>query len=158
MRVAESRAVLTAIARGNRKTMPRNNIALPPAASSGPRATLLDTFTVPELRRRMVILMLCWFIVSLAYYGVNLALEDLPGSLYLNFFLIAAVELPSYFATIAVRTFFLSVCLSVPVPFPSSKTVAFVHDFQTRNLFITCHVDCHCFKFVLSCHIKLPRS
>jgi hypothetical protein len=102
MRVAESRAVLQAIADGNGKKMPPNKLALPPA-TTGPPATLVDTFRVPELRRRMLILMFCWFVVSLAYYGVSLALEDLPGSLYLNFFLIAVVEFPSYFVAIAVR-------------------------------------------------------
>ena len=102
MRVEESTAVLKAIAAGNGKTMPRSKLALPRATSGHP-ATVLDTFKVPELRKRMVILMFCWFVASMAYYGVSLALEDLPGSLYFNFFLIAVVEFPSYFCTIAVR-------------------------------------------------------
>lgn len=102
MRVAESTAVLKAIAKGNGTQMPRNRLALP-RVTAGPPATVLDTFKVRELRGRMLILMFCWFVASMAYYGVSLALEDLPGSLYRNFFLIAVVEFPSYFCTIAVR-------------------------------------------------------
>jgi hypothetical protein len=101
-RVAESSAVLKSIAEGNGKSMPRASLSLPcaPSASS---TTLLDTFRVKELRGRMVILMFGWFVASMTYYGVSLALDDLPGSLYLNFFLTSVVEFPCYLASIAVR-------------------------------------------------------
>eukprot|EP00892_Ulva_mutabilis_P005097 jgi/Ulvmu1/295/UM001_0299.1 len=99
-RHAESTAVLTEIAARNGTSMPDTPLAMP-AATAGPPATLLDTFRARELRRRMCIMMACWFIVSLAYYGVSLALEALEGSLYLNFFLISLIEYPSYFVTIA---------------------------------------------------------
>lgn len=101
-RHSESTAVLAQIAHHNGTRMPDAPIAGPPAAS-GPPATLLDTFRAPELRRRMFVMMFCWFVVSLAYYGVSLALEALEGSLYVNFFLISLIEYPSYFVTIAVR-------------------------------------------------------
>lgn len=93
--------MLSQIARHNGTQMPNTPLAAPPAAT-GPPATLLDTFRAPELRRRMSVMMVCWFVVSLAYYGVSLALEALDGSLYLNFFLISLIEYPSYFVTIAV--------------------------------------------------------
>lgn len=109
MRVEESTAVLKAIAAGNGKTMPRRRLTLP-RATTGPPATVLDTFKVRELRKRMVILMFCWFVASMSYYGVSLALEDLPGSLYTNFFLIAVVEFPSYFFTIMVRVSHPGLC------------------------------------------------
>lgn len=93
--------MLSRIAHHNGTRMPDTPLAVP-ASATGPSATLLDTFRSPELRRRMCVMMVCWFIVSLAYYGVSLALESLEGSLFVNFFLISLIEFPSYFVTIAV--------------------------------------------------------
>jgi MFS transporter, OCT family, solute carrier family 22 (organic cation transporter), member 4/5 len=101
-RAVDGSRVLEGIAVGNRKEMPQRPLSVP--TSDGPRATIWDTFRFPELRRRQIVMMFCWCVVSLAYYGVSLALEDLGGSLSLNFFFVSLIELPSYTATIAVRT------------------------------------------------------
>jgi hypothetical protein len=104
--VEESTKILEAIAAGNGKTLPIEELSLLEAPSLQ-ATTLLDTFRVKKLRGRMMILMLSWFVASMAYYGVSLALDDLPGSLYLNFFLTSVVELPCYLACIAVRSFLM---------------------------------------------------
>ena len=106
-RVAESTAILQDMADGNRTRMPGRPLMAPTApsgvGSTGGQATLLDTFRVPELRRRQLVMMTAWAVVSMAYYGVSLGLDELGGSLFLNFFLAALIEFPAYFSVMMVR-------------------------------------------------------
>lgn len=99
-RGGESSAVLAKMAAGNGTLMPPQPLLVPP-----PRAesTLWDTFRVRELRRRQCVMMTCWCVVSLAYYGVSLALDSLGGDLYLKFFFVALIEFPAYFFAMMVR-------------------------------------------------------
>ena len=92
--------MLAKMAAGNGSRMPpRPLLAPPPRAES----TLWDTFRVRELRRRQCVMMTCWCVVSLAYYGVSLALDSLGGDLYLKFFFVALIEFPAYFFAMMVR-------------------------------------------------------
>lgn len=82
------------MAAGNGRTMPSQPLIAPVTHST---ATLWDTFRNPELRKRQLVMMTSWCVVSLAYYGVALALDTLEGSLYVKFFFIALIEFPAYF-------------------------------------------------------------
>jgi hypothetical protein len=101
-RTRDATAVLREMADGNGTAMPRRPL-LASAAPAGPQATPMDALRVPELRRRMLVMMTCWAVVSLAYYGVSLGLDDLGGSLYVKFFLAALIEFPAYLSVMAVR-------------------------------------------------------
>jgi hypothetical protein len=104
-----SAAALKAMADGNGTRMPNRPLLVP--RNDGPKSTLWDTFRLPELRRRQMVMMTCWCVVSLAYYGVSLALDSLGGSLYVKFFVVSLFEFPSYFAAMMVRpTFCLIDC------------------------------------------------
>ncbi|ELU05582.1 hypothetical protein CAPTEDRAFT_153730 [Capitella teleta] len=56
----------------------------------------LDLFRTPNLRKKTCIIWLQWFTISLVYYGLSLNVGRLPGSVYLNSFLLSGVELPGY--------------------------------------------------------------
>ncbi|CAE1142061.1 SLC22A4_5 [Acanthosepion pharaonis] len=53
-------------------------------------------FTIPKLRKRTLILMFNWFVVSFVYYGMVLHTGHLSGNIFLNFFFGALVEIPAY--------------------------------------------------------------
>ncbi|ELU10457.1 hypothetical protein CAPTEDRAFT_117682, partial [Capitella teleta] len=61
------------------------------------RGNYLDLFRTPSMRKRNLIILLEWqvFTLSLIYYGLSLNTGRLPGSVYLNSFLMSAVEFPA---------------------------------------------------------------
>ncbi|KXZ46396.1 hypothetical protein GPECTOR_44g71 [Gonium pectorale] len=73
-----------------------------PEASPLPAASLLTALAHPVTRRLLLSTCLVLFAVSVAYFGVTLALGSLVGgSLHANFALTAAAELPGYLALAA---------------------------------------------------------
>ncbi|RUS86172.1 hypothetical protein EGW08_006066 [Elysia chlorotica] len=52
--------------------------------------------THPVLLARSLIVFFNWLVASMVYYGLSLNAEALSGDIYLNFFLLAVVELASY--------------------------------------------------------------
>lgn len=134
--VRKSTAVMKAIAAGNGKSMSQRPLAA--TAPSGPKATLSDTFRVPMLRRRMCVMMTAWCFVSLGYYGVALALDSLPGSLYVKFFFIALIEFPSYFTAMKVR-------MTLPWVLSRSTVHVKLHGgliSSSRATFLPSHAEC----------------
>ncbi|ELT90485.1 hypothetical protein CAPTEDRAFT_108874 [Capitella teleta] len=59
------------------------------------RGNYFDLFKTPNMRKRNMIILLEWFTLSLIYYGLSLNTGRLPGSVYLNSFLMSAVEVPA---------------------------------------------------------------
>ena len=57
---------------------------------------VLSLFTAsPQLRRRTLVMLCCWFTASFTYYGLSLNAGNMHGSLHFNFALSCAVEVPA---------------------------------------------------------------
>ncbi|CAG9858859.1 unnamed protein product [Phyllotreta striolata] len=59
-------------------------------------AGAFDLFKSPNLRNKTLNVMLGWFANSIVYYGLALGTNSLEGNPYVNMFVMAAVEIPSY--------------------------------------------------------------
>ncbi|KAG2484375.1 hypothetical protein HYH03_016791 [Edaphochlamys debaryana] len=71
--------------------------AEPPPQAPAP-LTLRQAAAHPLVRRYYLLLSLALCTLALSYYGVGFALQYIPGSIYLSFFLIALAELPASLA------------------------------------------------------------
>ncbi|XP_031557646.1 organic cation transporter-like protein [Actinia tenebrosa] len=54
----------------------------------------LDLVRTPKLRKWTIIVCYNWFVVSLVYFGFDLYTTQLPGSIYLNYFLMNLIDIP----------------------------------------------------------------
>lgn len=54
-----------------------------------------DLFRTPKLRKRIIICCFNWFVNALVYFGLSLNVKNLAGNMYLNFFILIIIELPS---------------------------------------------------------------
>ncbi|KAK3734882.1 hypothetical protein RRG08_038908 [Elysia crispata] len=67
----------------------------------GENEKLWHMLTHPVLLVRSLIVFFNWLVASMVYYGLSLNAEALSGDIYLNFFLLALVELASYVVCLA---------------------------------------------------------
>lgn len=58
-----------------------------------------DFFKYPTLRKRFILVTLCWVGNSIPYFGLQINVKNLGGNEFLNFFLVSLVEVPAHFAT-----------------------------------------------------------
>jgi len=96
--------VMRRIADGNGAEWPPNvSLAEAHADSddSAPKAGLRDLLGHRILFVRMAVQTFCWFAISSTYYGINLMVADLPGSVYVNNAMLALVEVVAYVASSA---------------------------------------------------------
>ncbi|KAJ8934337.1 hypothetical protein NQ314_013378 [Rhamnusium bicolor] len=68
--------------------------------TSNDDASVLDLFKTPNLRKKTLNVMLCWFANSLVYYGLSLSTGNLQGNPYVILFVMGLVEIPSYIVTV----------------------------------------------------------
>lgn len=68
--------------------------------TSDESASILDLFRTPNLRKKTLNVMLCWFANSIVYYGLSLGTGSLKGDPYFILFIMGLVELPSYVLTV----------------------------------------------------------
>ncbi|KAJ1531581.1 hypothetical protein ONE63_000253 [Megalurothrips usitatus] len=91
--------ILQDAARTNRMTLPssldkhlqQQECVGHPDESAG----VLDLFRTPNIRKISLLLYVIWFSVYLAYYGLVLNINYLPGNLYVNTVISGLVEVPS---------------------------------------------------------------
>ncbi|XP_035216500.1 carcinine transporter-like [Stegodyphus dumicola] len=55
-----------------------------------------DLLKYPQLRKKFIIITFCWMADIMAYYGLQLNVSNLAGNEFVNFFLMALVEIPGY--------------------------------------------------------------
>ncbi|XP_054714288.1 organic cation transporter protein-like [Uloborus diversus] len=55
-----------------------------------------DLLRYPQLRKKFIIITFCWMADIMAYYGLQLNVSNLAGNEFINFFLLALVEVPGY--------------------------------------------------------------
>ncbi|XP_048512987.1 organic cation transporter protein-like [Athalia rosae] len=64
--------------------------------SESEKTSVVQLFKYPNLRRKTILLSINWFVITSAYYGLSWNSGNLGGDLYLNFALVALVELPGH--------------------------------------------------------------
>ncbi|XP_014790537.2 organic cation transporter protein [Octopus bimaculoides] len=94
-RTKDANIILSNIAKLNKTVLPQTEI-VNIFSSNNKRVEIWKMFTIPQLLKRTLILMLNWMIVSMVYYGLTLNVDKLYGNLYMNFFLNSVVEFPAY--------------------------------------------------------------
>ncbi|NWZ20743.1 S22A4 protein, partial [Asarcornis scutulata] len=60
------------------------------------KAILLDLFRTRNIATITIMSLLLWFFTSVGYFGLSLNTPNLHGNVYINCFLLAVVEVPSY--------------------------------------------------------------
>ncbi|XP_036361966.1 organic cation transporter protein-like [Octopus sinensis] len=94
-RTKDAKLILSNIAKLNKTILPQTEI-VNIFSSNKKKVEIWKMFTIPQLLKRTLILMLNWATVSMVYYGLTLNVGKLYGNLYMNFFLNAIVEFPAY--------------------------------------------------------------
>ena len=59
------------------------------------KASVLDLFRTPMIRRNTVIISLAWFALGTLYFGLSLNMPNFDGNTYFIFFLTGLVEIPA---------------------------------------------------------------
>lgn len=78
--------------------MPKSKITQ--QSDSEENAGILDLFKTPNLRKKTLNVMLCWFANSIVYYGLSLSTGNLEGNPYFMLFVMGLIEQPSYVITV----------------------------------------------------------
>ncbi|GIX79669.1 carcinine transporter [Caerostris extrusa] len=63
------------------------------------KASPLDFFRYPTLRKRFLLVTICWVGNSIPYFGLQMNVKNLTGNEFFNFFLISLIEVPAHFST-----------------------------------------------------------
>lgn len=102
-RIPEAKKLIQIAAKENKVTisderldellMPKTEEKVDPNAK---KATVLDIFRYPNLRKRSFIVLFDWFANNITYYGLSWNTNNLAGNPYLNFVVSGAVEIPAY--------------------------------------------------------------
>ena len=85
----------------------RNNVELPSErdlvsfkkrseASPQTSESMTDLLRRPVLACRLLIVFLCWFVITMIYYGLSMNASSLAGDVYVNFALLSLCEIPGY--------------------------------------------------------------
>ncbi|PVD37125.1 hypothetical protein C0Q70_04120 [Pomacea canaliculata] len=106
-RLEEAEAVIELVARVNRRQKPpdtldrlRKVVEKEQKTGQGRRYTYIDVYRGWRMAFTSLVLNFMWFCMSFCYYGISFGVTGLSGNLYLNIFLMAAVEIPSNFSTV----------------------------------------------------------
>ncbi|XP_029640481.2 organic cation transporter-like protein [Octopus sinensis] len=94
-RTKDANLILSNIAKLNKTVLPPTEI-VNISSSNEKKVEIWKMFTIPQLLKRTLILMLNWVVVSMVYFGLTLNVGKLYGNLYLNFFLNSVIEFPAY--------------------------------------------------------------
>lgn len=97
-RVEEAMEIVRKIAKTNGKTIPADVTLKGEVVEDKvvrKKANLKDLFVSKDLAVKTLIVAYIWFAVGLLYYGLSLAVDNLGGSLYINYILSSLVEMPA---------------------------------------------------------------
>ncbi|XP_036361964.1 organic cation transporter protein-like [Octopus sinensis] len=94
-RTKDANIILSNIAKLNKTILPQTEI-VNIFSSNNKNVEIWKMFTIPQLLKRTLILMLNWVVVSMVYFGLTLNVGKLYGNFYMNFFFNSVVEFPAY--------------------------------------------------------------
>ncbi|XP_017772552.1 PREDICTED: organic cation transporter protein-like [Nicrophorus vespilloides] len=102
-RVVEAKVLIQRAAKENKVTITNDQLDnllrsdVKPVDPNEKRATILDIFRHPNLRKRSLIIFFDWFANSITYYGLSWNTSNLGGGNdFINFVISGAVEIPAY--------------------------------------------------------------
>lgn len=99
-RYSQAYSTLQTVASRNKVQLPtqREMEAFKKQAEGGaePSESLLDLLRRPRLSCRLVVVFLCWFVITMIYYGLSMNASSLAGDVYVNFALLSLCEVPGY--------------------------------------------------------------
>ncbi|XP_072256939.1 solute carrier family 22 member 4-like [Pyxicephalus adspersus] len=98
-RIEEAEAIIRRAAKQNKVSAPAvifKTSELDEKQRLNKRHTILDLVKTHNIRIITILTILFWLIVSIGYFGVSLNTPNLNGDPFLNCFLLAAIEVPSY--------------------------------------------------------------
>ncbi|XP_063784263.1 solute carrier family 22 member 4-like [Pseudophryne corroboree] len=98
-RIEEAEAIIRKAAKFNKISAPAvifKTAELDDKENSNKRHTIIDLVKTRNIRTITILTILLWMIVSIGYFGVSLNTPNLNGDPFLNCFLLAAIEVPSY--------------------------------------------------------------
>uniref|UniRef100_A0A2L2YNP7 Organic cation transporter 1 n=1 Tax=Parasteatoda tepidariorum TaxID=114398 RepID=A0A2L2YNP7_PARTP len=62
----------------------------------GVQNSAVDLIRYPQMRKKFIIITVCWTTNIMAYYGLQINVANLAGNEFVNFFLLSLVEAPGY--------------------------------------------------------------
>ncbi|KAK6171550.1 hypothetical protein SNE40_019715 [Patella caerulea] len=95
-RYKEAEKIIQKAATVNKVVIPEGVLKKNVEVTNNENQSVTKMFTSWTLVKRTVIIYINWAACSLTFYGVALHASSLSGNLFLNFFLISAVELPGF--------------------------------------------------------------
>ncbi|XP_033739920.1 organic cation transporter protein-like [Pecten maximus] len=101
-RYSEADKIIERAARVNKKPLPPSLMKVNQEKDEKEAdGRIWHLFSNKVLLSRTLIVYFNWAVVSMIYYGVTMHTGNMNGDFYLNFFLLAVVEFPAYFMSIA---------------------------------------------------------
>ncbi|XP_074646513.1 organic cation transporter protein-like isoform X2 [Tubulanus polymorphus] len=94
-KVEQAEEIVKKAAAFNGTTLPQHPFEVQTEAKEEKELGRMTLFREPILRRITFILFALWFVNNLVYYGLSLSAAELAGDRFLNFFLMALVEIPA---------------------------------------------------------------
>ncbi|XP_074650859.1 organic cation transporter protein-like [Tubulanus polymorphus] len=98
-KVEQAEEIVRKAAASNKITLPEHPFKVEAEAQQENELGRMTLIRVPILRTITFILSIVWFVNSLVYYSLSLSAAVLAGDRYLNFFLMALVEIPATVCT-----------------------------------------------------------
>jgi len=99
-RQEEAKKLILKLAKINKKQLDLDDVELLPAGENSSGTNTLgfkDLFRTKDVRLISIVMLTCWPITSLGYYGLGLSMTQLGGNIFVSFILGALVEIPGYF-------------------------------------------------------------
>lgn len=94
-RTDEAEKIIRQMAKTNKATLPEKMFTAD-TVEKKKGGKLWELFTNKVLFFRTMIIFFNWVVVSMCYYGVTMYAGTIGGNFYLNFFLLAVIEFPSF--------------------------------------------------------------
>ena len=96
----EALKTLETVAKRNDVELPseRDLVSFKKRSESSPQTSesMADLLRRPVLFCRLLIVFLCWFVITMIYYGLSMNASSLAGDVYVNFALLSLCEIPGY--------------------------------------------------------------
>lgn len=111
-KVEEAKVILEKAAKRNGRTWPKDfhlvstSKAHLEVDTDEPKASVIDLFRTPNLRKNTLIQYFNWFTASFVYYGLTFDSGTIvPGNIYINFLVGGIIEFPAYMLCLVILYF-----------------------------------------------------
>lgn len=148
------------VAKWNRTRIPNNTFIIMNSETDELKSSYKNLFSSPKLALKSVIQGYAWFVNGLIFYGISFAADDLGGSVYVNFVILVAADLPGTIISIyscnafgrkknVILTMFVSCIACFGIAFvedtgiSSTRTAKVACDFFGKLFIMISYVSCY---------------